>query len=700
MKISPDALAELFQQMDLFGSIPRAVLTELAAHSKIRRVSAGETVFHKNDTGDALFMILEGSVKVHDDDYVVAQQFVGSFFGELALLDEGPRSMSISATTDTLLAVIERTEFYGVLKDYPAVMQTVVGMLTRRLRMQTDKLVEQLRRREEELTRLVEERTAEVMRQKEEAERQRAQAEAEKKEAQFQRQRAEQSERIKQQFLANMSHEIRTPMNAIIGLTHLLRQTGPTPEQADRLSKIHNAARHLLNLINDILDLATIEAGKLELEQTVFSPEAILESVRSMIADQAQTKGLTLTVNGAGVPRWLRGDPTRLRQALLNYAQNAVTFTEQGSITVGVRLLADHGDELLVRFEVRDTGIGIAAEQLPKLFTAFEQVDSSSTRRYSGAGLGLAISRRLARLMGGDAGADSEPGVGSTFWFTARLQRSHDLPPAASPTKTEVAQAELRQRHAGARLLLAEDNAINREVLLKLLDRAGLALDIAKDGREAVEKVRSGAYALVLMDVQMPVMDGLAATRAIRQLPGAMALPILALTASASDTDRQHCLDAGMDDFLTKPVKPDTLYATLLRWLPVSGPPAPVTVANPQARETLAHLEALLAEDDTRASQIWHEAAPVATAMLGTAAIELGQAIACFEYDKALRMLRAALAALAAIQTPGGILHLPFEWPEEPKQAASEPPAAPPIVKHILSHPWHLPRLLRREVPA
>ena len=544
---------------------------------------------------------------------------------------------------------------------------------------------------------------------------------------------AEQANRAKSAFLANMSHEIRTPMNAIIGLTHLLRREIGDSRQQHQLGKISDAARHLLSIINDILDISKIEAGKLRLDDTGFMLDRVLDNVCTMVRDRVEAQGLELVFDIApGLTGVLRGDPLRLGQVLLNFASNAVKFTEHGFVRIRARVLEEGGGEILARFEVSDTGIGIAPQEQARLFEAFEQADSSTTRRYGGTGLGLAICRRLVERMGGQIGVSSRLGAGSTFWFTARFGQAGLAPPpclngslrgrralvaddlaearevtaallgelglrvdgvaggwealaaiAAAdrdgdgydlvlldwrmpeldgldtavrlralpltqapahllvmafdlnlpeadlalagfaailpkpvtpsglyeallralhdkggllermPVPASEAESILRRDYAGTRLLLAEDNPINQEVAAELLRGLGFAIDLAEHGAQAVGMAERNAYDLVLMDVQMPVLDGLEAARAIRRLPGHAQTPILAMTANAFSEDRALCMAAGMDDYVGKPVEPDLLFSTLLKWLPPR--PAATSAASAVKEADAADVRALAA---------------------------------------------------------------------------------------------------------
>jgi PAS domain S-box-containing protein len=377
---------------------------------------------------------------------------------------------------------------------------------------------------------------------------------------------AEAAARAKAEFLATMSHEIRTPMNGVLGFAHLLGETGLTDEQREYVNTIRSSGQSLLGLLNDILDFSKIEAGRMSLERVPFDLERTLRDVVGLLQPQAAERGISIDFEpGPDLPAILLGDPGRVRQVATNLVGNAVKFTPRGRVTVRTRREPEVSG---LRVEVVDTGIGIPADKLGGLFQHFAQVDASTTRRFGGTGLGLAISKHLVELMDGTIGVESDEGRGSTFWFTLPLPLvTQSLAGGERANEPETPGLRLQRGGEPLRVLVAEDNTVNQKLARRLLEKAGCEVDVANNGGEAVEMVLRGTYHLVIMDCHMPEMDGFEATRAIRRRrPRDTGLPIIALTASALQSDHDACLAAGMDDFLSKPIVPETLHRCLERW--------------------------------------------------------------------------------------------------------------------------------------
>ncbi len=377
------------------------------------------------------------------------------------------------------------------------------------------------------------------------------------------RDQAQSASRAKSDFLAVMSHEIRTPLNGVLGVTDLLSRTALDEEQSRLVGLVQTSGEALLTVINDVLDFSKIEAGRMTLEETVFDPRELLLSASELFGPRVRAKGLELhTESDPSLPKAVLGDPSRLRQVLMNLIGNAVKFTERGSVRV--RVFRPLASEERYRFEIGDTGIGIPVEAQAGLFQPFAQADSSTTRRFGGTGLGLAITRQLVELMGGQIELRSEPGHGSTFWFDLPLRESDILP-------EESFEELVAAFRCSAQVLVVEDNKVNQLVARKQLERFGARVDVAANGLEALDAVGRCTYDVIFMDCQMPEMDGFEATRAIRRGETAdHAIPILALTANAFSGDEKRCREAGMNEFLTKPLRPAQLVRALHRWLPES----------------------------------------------------------------------------------------------------------------------------------
>lgn len=532
----------------LFRNLDEQVVNSILDRSEITPYKSGDSFITKGSVPDALYIVSSGEVGIYNEDILLARLGPLSILGESFLADASATA-TIVALTDLVMVKIKREIFYKLAMEHPGLVFNIFTINHQRLRTSNEKALQEARAREQKLEDLVNERTAELR--------------ATNQELEITRDNLIETQKFRQQFLANMSHEIRTPMNAIVGLTNLLLKSELNELQEKYLNVIKKSGSNLLVIINDILDLAKIESGKMELEKVPFPFVSAIKNIQTILGLKAEEKGISMeAVIDPSIPEYVYGDETRITQVIMNLAGNAIKFTEKGGVKITVKSEKSDGENFSVRVGVRDSGIGIPADKIDTIFESFGQASSDTTRKFGGTGLGLTISKQLVEMHGGELKVHSVVGEGSEFYFTIEYKK------AEKPVDEKLDNFDDIAALNGKKILLAEDNQFNQLVAVDTINDLfpDLQIDVAENGKIALQMVNDGDYALVLMDIQMPEMDGYEATRQIRKLPQPKgAIAICAMTANVTREEIDACMEAGMNDYMMKPFTHEVLREKIIR---------------------------------------------------------------------------------------------------------------------------------------
>lgn len=540
----------------LFQGLQDNVVSEVLSQSATKEYSSGAVIIQKGSVPEALFIIKKGKVSIYNENILLVELGPLSIMGESFLANATATATIVAASPLTMLE-INRDVFYQLAMKYPSLVFNIFTINFQRLRTSNESALNEAREREEKLEQLVTQRTRELNETL-------GELRTTNTELSITRDHLIETQKFRDQFLANMSHEIRTPMNAIMGLTNLLVKSTLNELQEKYLHVIKKSGENLLVIINDILDLAKIEAGKMELELVPFPLTTAINNIHTILSLKAEEKGIYMKeVIGENVPEYVIGDETRISQVIMNLAGNAIKFTQKGSVTISVSIESVRGETVELKFSVKDTGIGIPADKIDKIFESFGQASADTTRKFGGTGLGLTISKQLVEMHGSELKVKSIPGEGSEFYFVVIYKI------ASKPQETNVDELGVTEEMKGKIILLVEDNEFNQMVAVDTLRDLfpGIEIDIAETGRVAIEKVTANEYSFIFMDIQLPDIDGFETTRFIRNNLESPKkdIRICAMTASVTKERIDECYNAGMNDYMMKPFSPEMLKEKVIR---------------------------------------------------------------------------------------------------------------------------------------